>query len=180
MKSILEACKPRADIVAGTFNPEIFTASLSPVIQYYRTGKSDIDMVYTHAELFFGEATYPTQGMESALAEVFARIGGDTTAPAIHRLETGFGGGKTHTLIACTHLAHRGVELESVVTDIIDPRLLPEPGSVAVVGVAGDEIPVHRPKGADLVPYTLWGEIAHQLGGEELYGQVEEEATMQS
>ncbi len=29
MQSILQACTPRDDILAGTFNPEIFTASIS-------------------------------------------------------------------------------------------------------------------------------------------------------
>src|SRR5690606_6422936 len=52
-----------------------------------------------------------------------------------------------------------------------------DPGSVSVVGIAGDEIPVHKPQGEALVPYTLWGEIAYQIGGEELYAEVEAEAT---
>jgi hypothetical protein len=115
--------------------------------------------------------------MKGVLAEVFGRLAGDNAIAAIHRLETSFGGGKTHTLIACTHLAYRGNELASVTGDLIDAALLPEPGTVAVVGVAGDEIPVHRPKGKDLVPYTLWGEIAFQVGGRELYDEVEAEAT---
>jgi len=35
MKSILNSCEPRSDIIAGTFNPEIFTASLSEVFRFY-------------------------------------------------------------------------------------------------------------------------------------------------
>ncbi|MDK2816300.1 MAG: hypothetical protein PWR22_929 [Moorella sp. (in: firmicutes)] len=176
MLSVLDTCRPRTEILAGTFNPEVFTASLSPIIEYYRSGRGVIDNIYTDAELFFREATYPTQGLRLTLAEVFSRLAGDMTVPAIHRLETAFGGGKTHTLIACTHIAHRGTELRGLIEDFLDPQLLPAPGSVAVVGVAGDEIPVHKPQGNDLVPYTIWGEIAYQIGGEELYRQVEEEA----
>ncbi|TEB09088.1 ATP-binding protein [Pelotomaculum propionicicum] len=176
MKSVLETCKPRPEILAGTFNPEVFTASLGPIIDYYRSGKGVIDSIYTSAENFFREATYPTQGLRLTLAEVFGRIAGDMTVPAIHRLETAFGGGKTHTLIACTHIAYKGKELLDIIPDILEPKLLPDPGSVAVVGVAGDEIPVHRPKGNDLVPYTLWGEIAWQIGGEALYREVEDDA----
>jgi len=145
-------------------------------VNHYRGGHSSVDTIYTNAELFFKEATYPTQGLKSALSEVFGRIAGDMTVPAIHRLETAFGGGKTHTLIACTHIAFRGKDLASVTAGLLDPALLPDPGSVAVVGVAGDEIPVHKPKGEALVPYTLWGEIAYQIGGEELYREVAEEA----
>jgi hypothetical protein len=177
VKSVRDTCKPRSEILAGTFNPEVFTASLSPIIEFYRTGRGIIDSIYTNAELFFREATYPTQGLRLTLTEVFGRIAGDMTVPAIHRLETAFGGGKTHTLIACTHIAYKGTDLRDVVQDILDPKLLPEPGSVAVVGVSGDEIPVHKPKGNMLVPYTLWGEIAYQIGGERLYREVEEEAT---
>ncbi|MBC7078608.1 MAG: DUF499 domain-containing protein, partial [Synergistales bacterium] len=33
-----------------------------------------------------------------------------------------------------------------------------------------------KPKGNALVPYTLWGEIAYQIGGEKLYREVEEDA----
>ncbi|KKM12713.1 ATPase AAA [Clostridiales bacterium PH28_bin88] len=176
MKSVRDTCQPRPEILAGTFNPEVFTASLSPIIEYYHTGRGVIDSIYTNAELFFREATYPTQGLRLTLSEVFGRVAGDMTVPAIHRLETAFGGGKTHTLIACTHIAYRGTELRDIVQNILDPKLLSEPGSVAVVGVAGDEIPVHKPKGNALVPYTLWGEIAYQIGGESLYREVEDEA----
>lgn len=176
MVSVLDTCRPRPELLAGSFNPEVFTASLSPIMAYYHEGRETIDPLYTHAELFFREATYPTQGLRQALTEIFSRIAGDRMAPAIHRLETAFGGGKTHTLIACAHIAFRGTELKEAVQGILDPGLLPEPGTVAVVGVAGDEIPVHRPKGDDLVPYTLWGEIAYQIGGPALYEEVEEEA----
>lgn len=176
MQSVLETCMPRPEILAGTFNPEVFTASLSPIIEYYRSGRTSIDSIYTNAEQFFKEATFPTQGLRQILTEIFARIRGDMTVPASHRLETAFGGGKTHTLIACTHIASRGTQLKSSVQDILSIELLPEPGTVAVVGIAGDEIPVHKPKGSALIPYTLWGEIAYQVGGEALYRDVEEDA----
>lgn len=175
MRSILETCRPRPEIISGTFNPEIFTASLGPVIQYYRTGKSPIDSIYSDGIRFFTEATYPTQGLVSTLAEVFGRIEGDSGIPAIHRLETAFGGGKTHTLISCTHVAHMGKKLIGSVHGIIDESILPEPGSVKVVGISGDEIPVHNPSGDKLLPYTLWGEIAYQIGGEALYNKMNAE-----
>lgn len=165
MNDILTACEPRQDILKGTFNPEIFTASLSEVIRFYRGETAGVHSIYTDAKQFFTEATYPTDGLKMVLAEVFARIGEDSTAPAIHRLETAFGGGKTHALIACTHLGIKGTELAKEAKDVIDADLLLKPGEVEVVGVAGDEIPVHKPKGSKLIPYTLWGEIAFQIGG---------------
>ena len=177
MQPILTTCQPRQDLLTGAFNPEIFTAVLSQVLDFYRGDKNVTQNIYTNAESFFTEGTYPTQGMRTVLAEVFGRLSGDNSRPAIHRLETAFGGGKTHTLIACAHVGFRGQELGGVVGNVLDPALLPQSGDVSVVGVAGDEIPVHRPNGKELVPYTLWGELAFQIGGRELYGEVETEAT---
>jgi len=176
MKSILNSCEPRSDIIAGTFNPEIFTASLSEVFRFYSGQGTGINAIYTDAEQFFREGTYTTDGMRMVISEVFNRLSGDNTAPAIHRLETAFGGGKTHTLIACTHLACKGKDAAGLVGDIIDENQLPEPGELSVAGIAGDELPVQKPKGSRLVPYTLWGEIAYQIGGEDLYLQIEDEA----
>jgi len=176
MKSVLDACKPRPELLAGSFNPDVFTASLGPVIDFYRYGRLSIDSIYTDARQFFGKATFPTQGLRTVLSEVFGRLKGDMTFPAIHRLETAFGGGKTHALIACTHLAHHGTELADLVGALVDPELLPNPGEIAVVGIAGDKIPVHERRGSELLPYTLWGEIAYQIGGEDLYREVQTEA----
>jgi hypothetical protein len=169
--------QPRSDLLTGSFNPEIFTASLNQVMDWYRSDTTPVQTLYTDAESFFRDATYPTEGLRMTLVGVFGRLAGDNTVPAIHRLETAFGGGKTHTLIALAHLGFRGRELATVTRDILDEALLPAPGAVAVVGVAGDEIPVHQPQGTTLAPYTLWGEIAYQVGGEALYRQVEAEAT---
>lgn len=176
MRTVIESCIPRASIIKGTFNPEIFTASLSPVIQFYRTGKSTIDTLYTDGAAFFKEATYPTQGLKDTVSSVFRRISGDSSAPSIYRLETAFGGGKTHALIACVHIASQGKNLASAASDVLDSSLLPEPGTVTVVGIAGDEIPVNKTKHDGLVPYTLWGEMAYQIGGETLYNEVRSEA----
>lgn len=176
MKSILETCHPREELLRGTFNPEIFTAALSPVIRFYRAKPSAIDRIYSDADSFFTQATFPTQGLINTINNVFRRIGGDASAPAIQRLETAFGGGKTHTLIACTHIAYRGKSIASSVSSIINANLLPEPGEVHVVGIAGDEIAVNRTQGEALIPHTLWGEIAYQVGGEALYREVQEEA----
>lgn len=176
MRTVLETCKPRQSILQGTFNPEVFTASLGPVIQYYRGQSSAIDAVYTDAKAFFTEATYATEGLKQTVSSVFRRIAGDQTVPSIQRMETAFGGGKTHSLIACVHIANRGTELKDVTQDILEPQYLPEPHSVTVVGIAGDEIPVNKIKGDKLIPYTLWGELAYQVGGEALYKEVKTEA----
>lgn len=179
MKNVLEACTPRESIVKGTFNPEVFTASLMPVLDYYRTGQKAIDELYTDGILFFRDATYPTEGLKSTITNVFRRISGDGSAPSIYRAETGFGGGKTHMLIGCTHIAARGTELAAVTGEILPSQYLPEPHSVTIVGIAGDEISVRKSKGSTIVPHTLWGEIAYQVGGEALYKEVRDQAEAQ-
>ena len=105
MKSVYETCVPRQDIVSGTFNPELFTASLKQVTDRY-AGKSVAESPYTDARLFFGEATYPTSGMKDLMSTALRRLSGDNGASAITRLETGFGGGKTHSLIGLVEQPH--------------------------------------------------------------------------
>ncbi len=175
MQSILKTCTPRSDIIEGTFNPEIFTAGLSSVLRAYNDPKA-ISTVYTDPQVFFQHGTYPTQGLVTVLGSALGRLAGINTYPAIQRLETAFGGGKTHTLIALAHLALQGKELASLVADYVAEDVLPEPGTVDVIGIAGDELPLYNPKGSELVPHTLWGEIAFRIGGESLYNQLRTEA----
>ncbi|MDM8523907.1 DUF499 domain-containing protein [Desulfococcaceae bacterium HSG8] len=176
MKSIVEICIPREDITAGTFNPEIFTANLSQVISCYNGRTTIAHSLYIDGAQFFQDATYPTEGLRRILSDVFGRLSGDNSFPAIHRLETAFGGGKTHTLIALTHLGFRGRELAEYVGDMLPSRFLSDPGEIRIVGVAGDELPVRKSHGTKLLPYTLWGEIAFQIGGEVLYDRVKDDA----
>ena len=177
MQSILETCEPRSDLIKGTFNSEIFTASLSHVIDHYKSGTGEPETIYTDPVQFFSKATYPTHGLKDVVLTVFKRLVGDNSIQAIRRLETAFGGGKTHTLIALTHLAYLGSDLKDVAKDVIPSAILPAPGEVHVVGIAGDRLPVQKTSGTQLIPYTLWGEIALQVGGDELYKAVESIAT---
>lgn len=107
---VLKSCQPRKDLLSGSINMEIFTASLSQVANFYKGQKSGHPL-YTDAATFFSEGTHFTEDMKMILRDVVFRLGGDTTASALKRLETGFGGGKTHTLIACLHLAKKGKDL---------------------------------------------------------------------
>jgi len=177
MTSILQSCKPRQDLIAGSFNPEVFTASLRQVVGHYR-GDVKVKTTYTDAEAFFSEATSPTHGMRRVVEHVMRRLAGDNMVPFLSRLETGFGGGKTHTLIACAHLAHRGTDLADMAdrVGIVDSKYLPSPGAVNVVGIAGDELSVVQSEGEQVHPYTLWAELAKQVGGTELVEQVRAEA----
>lgn len=176
--SILDTCTPRKDLLAGTFNPKIFTANLMQVIGHYRGETDVVENIYTDPAAFFGEGTYPTEGMRQVLRNIFGRLKGtDASYPAIQRLETAFGGGKTHTLVAATHLAYRGTEIAEAARELLDPELLLGAGQTTVVGIAGDRVAIHETKGSRLIPYTFWGEIAFQIGGEDLYREIGTTAT---
>jgi hypothetical protein len=166
--SILDACQPRADLLSGSFNPEIFKASLRQVLSDYTNGRIS-NPIYSDPNVFFTEATFPTAGLREVVQGVFGRLSGDASFPVVQRLETAFGGGKTHTLIAIAHLAKQGHALAEVASDVIAGNLLPAKGDIEFIGIVGDAVEVHRQQGADLVPHTLWGAIAERIGGEALY-----------
>lgn len=174
-KPVFETCIPRSDIVSGTFNPELFTASLKQVVDRY-AGAPVPDTPYTDPAIFFGEATYPTTGMRDLLSTVLRRLSGDATASAITRLESGFGGGKTHSLIGLVHCVKQGRAIASMVEPLFPGLPLPNADEVRLVAIAGDVLSVNRASGADLIPYTLWGELALQVGGEALYRELETDA----
>ena len=67
MRTVLETCQPRQSILQGTFNPEVFTAALGPVIQYYRGGSNAIDAVYTDAKAF--ESKTKSSNVQKTTAE---------------------------------------------------------------------------------------------------------------
>ena len=155
LRSVFEGAMPRADVLSGELRDEIFAASLAAVVGGTAEG------VYQDPEAFFAN-TFPTEGLKSLLKEAFGRIAGRPAAPVI-RLETAFGGGKTHSLIALYHLAV-GEGRSLGVEEYLEPALLPDgPVRVAVaVGTSPDLV-----EGVDrggVTTRTLWGEIAAQLG----------------
>jgi len=157
MKTIFDSCEPRPQVLKGELREEIFAARLKDVI------KSQADPVYQDPVTFF-DNTYPTEGLKVLLDEALGRLTGVKPASnSIIRLETAFGGGKTHNLIGLYHAA-RGY---APGVSFVDAALIPTPGVVRVVGVVGSDL---QPRdGLDhldhVTTYTLWGELAYQLGG---------------
>jgi len=91
MLPLQQTCHHRHDILQGAFNPAIFTASLSHVVDHSRGKPAVTHALYTDAARFFRDATYPTEGLRMVLTDVFSRLAGEHSAPALHRLETAFG-----------------------------------------------------------------------------------------
>ncbi|MCL6581666.1 MAG: DUF499 domain-containing protein, partial [Firmicutes bacterium] len=143
-----------------------FAAHLGHVV------RGTADRVYADPETFFTR-THATDGLRSLLRTAMGRLWGfQADAPPVVRLETGFGGGKTHALIALYHAASGKVPpglLAPYLGQGTPGRALAEPVRVAVI--VGDDLnPVAGASHPDgTTTWTLWGEIAYQLGGPAAY-----------
>ena len=165
--TIFDACRPRADVLKGNIAEADFAADLAQVIR--GEGGSD---EYIDPVRFFAN-TYPTRGLKDLLANVCRRLAGSgDEVAAIFRLDTSYGGGKTHGLIALTHAA-RGMQGVSNIDEFVDPALLPR-GRVRVAALDGENAdPANgRAMGDGVLAYTPWGEIAYALAGQHGYQRV--------
>ena len=125
--TIFDLCRPREDILKGAVSEAEFAADLAQVL----TGTASTD--YSNPVRFFGN-TYPTRGLKDLLANVCRRLSGaGGEAAAIFRLDTSYGGGKTHGLIALAHAA-RGMAGVVTPDEFID-RLVVAEGAGARGGI---------------------------------------------
>ena len=149
--TIFDLCRPREDILKGALAEAEFAADLAQVL----TGTAPAD--YSNPVRFFAN-TYPTRGLKDLLANVCRRLSGaGGEAAAIFRLDTSYGGGKTHGLIALAHAA-RGMEGVVSPDEFIDVSLLPK-GPVRVAAFDGENAdPAEWPDSG------RWTESVHALG----------------
>ena len=169
MKPWREVAVPHPDVLEGTFQQSEFAADITAV----RNGRATRE--YQDAGAFF-ERTFITEGMRLLLIQVAQRLNGKGGEPVI-QLQTAFGGGKTHTMLAVYHLATRHCALDDLAGI---PALLDQAGLMDVprAHVAVLDGHAHAPgqpwqHGKQSVR-TLWGELAWQLGGEEAFALVRE------
>ena len=92
-----EIAEPHQDVLEGTFRQSEFAADISQVAN----GTAPDE--YQNPEKFFAR-TFITEGMELLLTSVAQRLSGLRGDPVI-QLQTSFGGGKTHTMLAVYHLS---------------------------------------------------------------------------
>ncbi len=97
LKPWREIAVPHEDVLKGTFQQAEFAADLSRVHDGTATPE------YQNPALFF-QRTFITEGMRLLLDSVVKRLVGQGGDPVI-QLQTAFGGGKTHTMLAVYHLA---------------------------------------------------------------------------
>jgi len=186
---LFEACTPRDDVLDGTLQEDQFAASLATVAH----SPDDSAPVYRDAAQFF-DMTYPTDGLQTLLSNLSGRFlagGGHDSggySSSILCLDTRFGGGKTHDLIASYHLATNPSEIGDLDSHLdesagdIGERYLTavEDGlSVDTAVFVGGNVDARNARSDTTDPNapntrTMWGEIAYQLYGLDGYEYLKE------
>lgn len=162
MKAWREIAVPHPDVLKGTFKQSEFAADISAV----HNGKAPVE--YQDPAAFF-QRTFITEGMRLLLTSVARRLNGGGGDPVI-QLQTAFGGGKTHTMLAVYHMATRSCPLRDLVglPALLDQAQLMDVPKARVAVLDGTALSPGQPwKQGKQTIKTLWGELAWQLGGEE-------------
>lgn len=158
---------PHLDIRQGRLDESVFAANLAEVA--LGTGRE----IYANPILFF-EKTFFTSGLKSIAKTVIKGLNGQEDADnRVMNLQTGFGGGKTHTLISLFHLAKLGknaANSESV-KELIAATGKPEfdSANIAVFTNTTNDAANGRATADGIQINTIWGELAFQLGGKEAF-----------
>ena len=180
-----DVIRPNSDVTDGTFRKSEFAANLQEV--YDGNAKTD---EYANPEVFFNQ-TFITPGLRGLLVNTLRRLGGKGGEPVI-QMKTGFGGGKTHGLIALFHLVDGANTLLSLPSDGKYARLSQEIRGLmkeAEWGTANRiDVKISVLDGSSLSTTdtdtttagdplnTLWGKMADQLGGQDAYNIIGEAA----
>ncbi len=167
MKPWREIAVPHKDVLEGTLKQSEFAADITHVVQ------GTASPGYQDAEKFFAR-TYITEGMRLLLISVANRLSNGTGDPVI-QLQTNFGGGKTHTLLAVYHLVKQSKntgKLAGIPTLLDEAGIMSLPhASIAVID--GTNLSPNQPTERDgLKIRTVWGQIAYQLLGADGYEMV--------
>jgi predicted AAA+ superfamily ATPase len=173
LKPWREVITPHEDVAAGRYDAAEFAADLYMVA----TGSTDVGPEYRDPVQFF-QRTYLTEGLRDLIQRAARRITGDMNASPIINLQTNFGGGKTHSMLALYHLCS-GTPVTAFpqeVQDALAGITLPGPGDVRRVALVGTRLMPGetsiKPDGTKVG--TIWGELAWQLGGRAAYDIVAE------
>lgn len=164
LKPWREIARPHKDVLEGTFKQSEFAADISQVVSGVATEE------YQDAEKFFSR-TFITEGMRLLLISVAQRLAGQGGDPVI-QLQTAFGGGKTHTMLAVYHLANREVSTDRLmgVPPILDEAGINDLPRARIAVLDGIRQSPSQPRThGSITVNTLWGELAWQLLGESGY-----------
>lgn len=164
-----EVVTPHSDVSSGKYQQAEFAADLWQVFQ--NEGSDE----YKHPTEFF-RRTFLTEGLRQLLERALLRLAGKGGDPVVE-LQTNFGGGKTHSMLALWHLfsGTSASELPGV-EELVKAGGVPVAKPVRRAVLVGTRIPPGQPskKPDGCTVRTLWGEIAWQLGGKEGYKLLKE------
>lgn len=158
---------PHPDVQAGSYQQAEFAADL------HQVWRGEAEAEYGDAPEFF-RRTFLTEGLRDLLLNAAKRLRAEGGDPIV-QLQTNFGGGKTHSLIALYHLG-AGIEpakLPGVEEMLANAAIgaVPEARRAVLVGHQIDPGST-RQKDDGTVVRTMWGELAWQLLGAEGYALV--------
>ena len=167
LKPWREIVTPHKDVASGRYQQAEFAADLWQV--HLGEGTDE----YREPVEFF-RRTYLTESLKGLLIGAIRRLAGRGGDPVV-QLQTNFGGGKTHSMLALYHLFSGTASGE---LDGIDPVLqeaeATELASARRVVLVGNKISPGNPvtKSDGTVVRTLWGELAWQLGGKKAFARI--------
>ncbi|MBN4059261.1 ATP-binding protein, partial [Endomicrobium sp. AH-315-J14] len=167
LKPWREVIVPHEDVLEGSFQDASFAADLTKVVLGVASPE------YQDPVRFF-ERTLITEGMSLLLQSVVKRLVGKGGDPVV-QLQTTFGGGKTHTMMAVLHIASGKVPAEKLlgVPELLDKAKVKELVRARVAVLDGNALsPSHPREHGKVKANTLWGELAWQIGGDDGYDLV--------
>lgn len=167
LKPWREVVSPHRDVASGRYQQAEFAADLWQV--HLNEGSDE----YRNPAEFF-RRTFLTESLKQLLKGAMLRVTGEGGDPVV-QLQTNFGGGKTHSMLALYHLFSGVAPAELMGVD----ALLKEVGvsrlpAVRRVVLVGNKISPGNPsvKSDGTVVRTLWGELAWQLGKAEAFARI--------
>jgi len=169
LKPWRKVVQPHPDVASGRYIQAEFAADLAQVL----AGTAEAEY---QDPLEFYRRTYLTEGLLALLVTGIQRLTAQGGDPVV-QLQTAFGGGKTHSMLALYHVCGGGIRLSDVpegerIRERIGDVDLPEANIAVLVGTALD--PARPREYPDVTAHTLWGEMAYQLGGRKAYEMVEQ------
>ena len=171
LKPWREVVAPHRDVASGGYQQATFAADLWQV--HIGEGTDE----YRNPAEFF-RRTYLTESLKGLLSGAMQRLSGQGGDPVVE-LQTNFGGGKTHSMLALYHL-FSGMptgELLGIDDLIASAEIAARPDHVKRVVLVGNKISPGNPSAKDdgTVVRTLWGELAWQLGGKAAFDKVRQD-----
>lgn len=168
LKPWREVVSPHPDVATGRYQQAEFAADLWQV--YLGEGVDE----YRDPQEFF-RRTYLTHSLKDLLVGAVQRVNGKGGDPVV-QLQTNFGGGKTHSMLALYHLLSgiKPAELVGIDSVMSEAKLDSIPANVNRAVIVGNKISPGNPseKKDGTVVRTLWGELAYQLGGKKAYDKI--------